>query len=530
MGLPLKAPLTPYERIYSLPMMNISMFKGTGLVTSVPSDSPDDFAALTDLRNKKPLREKYGITDEMVAPDPLEIIEIPGLGCLSAPKVCEQLGIKGQNDRDLLAQAKDLCYTRGFNEGTMAVGEHKGKSVQAAKPLLRQQLIEAGQGLTYFEPEKLVTSRSGEECVVAFCDQWYINYADPDWKGLVRTHLQEAFRCNSEVGHKELLFTVDWIHEWGCSRSFGLGTKLPWDEKYLIESLSDSTIYFAYYTIAHHLQGDMGGSTPGSAGLLPAELTEEVWDYVLLGKELAHPKLEALARMRKEFLYWYPMDLRASGKDLIKNHLTMSLFNHAAIWGPAMMPGSFLCNGWLKLKNEKMSKSTGNFMTLEDALKEYGADATRLCCAQSGDSIDDANFLPEVANAAILQLATLEAYFGEVAPTLRQLRTEPAQELSFYDSAFGNELADLAAKAAKAYEEYRFRDVCKYGWHELVSCKEYYLLNCAERGPRADLLLRYLVLQLQLIYPVCPHTAQHCLQLLRGARPDLPEDLSNITL
>ena len=72
--------------------------------------------------------------------------------------------------------------------------------------------------------------------------------------------------------------------------------------------------------------------------------------------------------MRKEFLYWYPLDLRASGKDLIKNHLTMSLFNHAAIWGPEMMPRSFLCNGWLKLNNAKMSKSTGNFMSLENAL------------------------------------------------------------------------------------------------------------------------------------------------------------------
>lgn len=41
---------------------------------------------------------------------------------------------------------------------------------------------------------------------------------------------------------------------------------------------------------------------------------------------------EKLKQMKQEFNYWYPMDLRVSAKDLIRNHLTMSLFNHAAIW------------------------------------------------------------------------------------------------------------------------------------------------------------------------------------------------------
>lgn len=31
---------------------------------------------------------------------------------------------------------------------------------------------------------------------------------------------------------------------------------MPWDEQWLIESLSDSTIYMAYYTVAHFLQPD----------------------------------------------------------------------------------------------------------------------------------------------------------------------------------------------------------------------------------------------------------------------------------
>ena len=57
-------------------------------------------------------------------------------------------------------------------------------------------------------------------------------------------------------------YTLGWLRQWACSRSFGLGTRLPWDPQFLIESLSDSTIYMAYYTVAHLLQnGDMYGQT-----------------------------------------------------------------------------------------------------------------------------------------------------------------------------------------------------------------------------------------------------------------------------
>lgn len=49
-------------------MLTIKEDKGTGIVTSVPSDAPDDYAALNDLKNKPALREKFGVTDEMVLP------------------------------------------------------------------------------------------------------------------------------------------------------------------------------------------------------------------------------------------------------------------------------------------------------------------------------------------------------------------------------------------------------------------------------------------------------------------------------
>lgn len=52
LGLPVGAPNSVYSVVYTLPLLTISMSKGTGVVTSVPSDAPDDYAALHDLQAK----------------------------------------------------------------------------------------------------------------------------------------------------------------------------------------------------------------------------------------------------------------------------------------------------------------------------------------------------------------------------------------------------------------------------------------------------------------------------------------------
>ena len=111
-------------------MLTIKEDKGTGVVTSVPSDSPDDWAALRDLIHMQPfcLWEKYGMTDEMVLPfHPVPIFDIPGYGDLVAFTVVDQLKIQSQNEKEKLA--KEMVYLKGFYEGVMVVGDNKGKSV-----------------------------------------------------------------------------------------------------------------------------------------------------------------------------------------------------------------------------------------------------------------------------------------------------------------------------------------------------------------------------------------------------------------
>merc|ERR1711967_135704 len=96
----------------------------------------------------------------------------------------------------------------------------------------------------------------------------------------------------------------------------------------------------------------------GPCGAPPSAFNNDVWDAIFLKAEYS-PRAEGVpadvvAKLRAEFEYWYPMDLRVSGKDLIKNHLTMSLYNHAAIWkdSPEMWPRAMFTNGFVKVDNQ----------------------------------------------------------------------------------------------------------------------------------------------------------------------------------
>ena len=514
MGLGLSAPLAHYKTIYTLPMLTIKEDKGTGVVTSVPSDSPDDWAALRDLINKQPLREKYGVTDDMVLPfKPVPIIDIPGYGDQAAVTVVDQLKIQSQNDRDKLAEAKEMVYLKGFYEGKMTVGEHAGKSVQDAKPLIRTQLIAADQAVVYQEPEKTVVSRSGEECVVSLCDQWYLDYGDEDWKKKAREAVGQLNTFSDEV-KKNFNSTLEWLKEHACSRTYGLGSKLPWDESWLIESLSDSTIYMSYYTVAHLLQGGtLTGTGANALNITVDQMTPEVWDYIFLSGPMPKTTIAkaSLEKLRREFEFWYPLDLRVSGKDLVPNHLTYAVYNHVAMWDDRdKWIRAIRANGHLLLNSEKMSKSTGNFMTLIDAIDAFSADGMRLALADSGDSVEDANFVYGTADAGILKLYTLIEWTKEV---LADTTMRNSQE-TFHDSVFFNEINLKLSETKDNYEKLLFKEALKSGFYEMLIARDKYRELCGDQGMSRSLVRKYLEVQAVMLSPICPHVCEHVWSLL----------------
>ncbi|KAJ3062890.1 cytosolic leucyl tRNA synthetase [Podochytrium sp. JEL0797] len=125
-GVPLRAPLAQYETIYTLPMEGVKADKGTGVVTSVPSDSPDDYITMLDLAKKSAY---YNVQLKWVEPfmPPKPIIQTPNFGNLAAVAAVEQLKITSQKDKEQLAKAKEVVYKEGFYSGVLLVGAFQGK-------------------------------------------------------------------------------------------------------------------------------------------------------------------------------------------------------------------------------------------------------------------------------------------------------------------------------------------------------------------------------------------------------------------
>ncbi|MBI1970385.1 leucine--tRNA ligase, partial [Candidatus Woesearchaeota archaeon] len=346
------------SKVLVLPAFFVEEQFGTGLVHSVPSDSADDLIALDDLKKDTALCEKYKLDVNMVRGiEPIPVLDVPGFGKVPARDALTQFNVKSQHDREKLDKAKEVLYKKAFYEGKLNAlykkgfsKDYSGQPVQSAKDSIKQEILSSEFGDVYYQLTGRVVSRSMTECIIKIVeDQWFIDYGDEHWKKLAHDALNNLV-LYPEKARSQFTYVIDWLHQWACTRETGLGTRLPWDEKWLIESLSDSTIYMAFYTVTHLLKKIDASS-----------INNALFDYLFLDKDWNAPALnnidKALAdEMKREFEYWYPVDFRNSGKDLIQNHLTFYLFNHTAIFHKNKWPKGIGVNGWVTVDGKKMSK------------------------------------------------------------------------------------------------------------------------------------------------------------------------------
>jgi leucyl-tRNA synthetase len=471
----------------------------TGVVNSVPAHAPYDYIAGLEAE------KKLGI---QLTPIPL--IDIEGYSKVPAKDLIEKEGIKSQMDTEKLEKVTGELYKDEYYRGTMNdnCGDYVGMRVQEAKEHVIDRLKGMNQLSTAYE--KNIKDRDGKPVADPHCrcgtsitirvlsDQWFLNYGDRGWKELTKELLLKM-TIEPEMYRKGFEHTIDWLHEWPCTRNRGLGTKLPFDEKWMIESLSDSTIYMAYYTIAGQINAN---------GIREEQLRPEFFDYVFLGagdaKEVAKGcglDAKLVESIRSEFLYWYPMDERRTATAHISNHLTFMMFHHAAVFPSQFWPRKISLNEMLIAEGRKMSKSLGNVIPIHTSIGKYGADVVRLYLVYAADPETTLDWRESQAENTRRRLRQ----FQDMVEKAASMEDDGGAEADI-DRWLRNRRIQRVAEAKAALDSSNARRAIQSSLYDLLSDINWYMRRC-ER-PNAHLMRELAGEWVRMMAPFTPFTCE----------------------
>ena len=468
---------------------------GTGIVMSVPAHAPKDYQALMDLKEEK--------NELALKIEPVPIIITEGYGEIPAKDICEKFEILNQSDEKLDDVTEEL-YLKEFTSGKLneKCKDFKNIKVEFGRDQVRDWLIKNKQLEKFPIIENgPIRCRCGTECVIKILsNQWFLNYGDEEWKDLARKCFDGMNILPNKI-KAEFNDVIDWLHERACARQQGLGTKLPWDKDWIVESLSDSVIYMAYYTISRFVN---------DGTVTPENLTKEFFDYIFLDKgdvsKISHTSKiseEVINKVKKEFQYFYPVDSRHSGRDLVQNHLSFFVLNHVAIFDKKYWPKEIVVNGSVMMNGSKMSKSMGNIIPLRTAIKEHGADPIRLAIISSAELLQDADF--NMTSVSGIQ-NKLESLLDECS----RLKTGNKIELEAEDRWILSKTQNMIAQVTEAIEKMRLREAL----HDILFSFELDLnwyskrVNAKNRENISGILHYINSIRVTMLSPFAPHIAE----------------------
>lgn len=490
MGKWVKGPLVDYD-IYIVPAWFIDANVGSGIVYSALED-PVDLIEIQDIQKDLARLKKYHLDLEVIKKlKPFSIIKVPGLGDNLGQEMIDKYKIVSAQEKHKVKQAKDDLNKTIYRKGVMKknCGKYAGMSVEKAQALIKKDLIKAKDGVMFYELTGRVVCRCLTEAIVKVVeDQWFLDYGNEKWKKLVHKNLKQL-KLYPEKARAQFEYVVDWLHQWACTREEGLGTRLPWDKQWLIESLSDSTIYNAYYTFNHLLEK------------IPIKKIDDAFfDYLLLGKG-KKPAIKNIEKMKQEFNYWYPTDFRNSGKDLIQNHLTFYLFNHTAIFPEKFWPKGIGVNGWVTVDGNKMSKSLGNMIPVRDMATKFSADASRITILYGGESLDDPNWDTNFAKSVVTKLEQFTVYCQK---NYNKGRTG---SLKAIDKWALSKLNQLIKESTEEMEQTMFRSAIQKIFFDTQQMVRWYKRRTHDDRHK-DVMKKIIEAQVIMVSPFIPHLCE----------------------
>lgn len=239
-------------------------------------------------------------------------------------------------------------------------------------------MINRGEAGLFFDLTEEVLCRCGRRVhIMKINDQWFINYANKGLTTITSNHCRNMDIYPQEYADN-ICNVLEWFKERACVRQGNwLGTKFPFNDRWIIEAISDSTLYPLYYLISLYTNSNQ---------IEPYQMTEEFFDYVLLGKNNVDDvststsiSTDLLKKIRMDVLYWYPLDMNIGGKEHMTVHFPVFLFNHIALLPEKMWPKGIIANWYITGNNRnKISKSKGGAEPIPYAIDKFGVDTMRL--------------------------------------------------------------------------------------------------------------------------------------------------------
>ena len=492
------------------PASFVSASYGSGVVFSEPADAPADYIALQDLKKNDELISKYNLSGIVENVEPIPVCTLKGYGEIPAADIIERLGIADQND-EKLHEATNELYKQQHSKGKIidSIPGFGGMKVKFAREELKEKLISENMATIMYDfAERPVVCRCGNNCVVKIMDdQWFMKYGNEEWTEKTLKVLEGETIIPKEL-KSNFEYYINWLDDWACSRKVGLGTRMPWDDQWLIEPLTDSTIYMSYYAIAKYLR-DMN----------PDDLNRAFFDKVLLNKdsgEITVPE-EKVKEIQDEFNYWYPLDWRLSAKDLVGNHLSFLMFAHSAIYPEAKWPKGTVVFGMGLLEGNKMSSSKGNVILLKDAIRDYTADVVRLFLMASAEPWQDFDWREK----EVLGTKRRLEWFREFAAKVEEVKgsaldlsnIEEVELTRTIDQWMISQLNEHIKKSTEALEVFQTRQALQESLFLLKKDVDHYLYRVKHLLDSQDPAIVYVlstVLEawIKLLAPFTPHTSE----------------------
>ncbi|WP_227352919.1 leucine--tRNA ligase [Haladaptatus salinisoli] len=490
------------DDVLVLPAGFVDADNATGVVMSVPAHSPDDWVALQEAKADDERMERYGIDPaEVDAIEPKAIIDVEGYGEFPARDAVEERGIEDAAD-PALKEATQEVYNREFHGGTLRkmYGDYAGEVVEDVRDELKADFQRRGSFGSMHEFSEEVVCRCGGAVEVAEQETWFLRYNDPEWKEKAHDAVA-GLDAIPENTREQYDHTVDWLNEWPCIRNYGLGTRLPWDPNFVIEPLSDSTIYMAYYTVAHRL-----------ADVPPEEMDGEFFDTLFFGSEAVDDPDETAMQLREEWDYWYPVDYRCSGNDLVSNHLTFFLFHHAELFEKPNWPQGITVMGMGLLEGEKMSSSKGHVVLPEEAIERYGADTVRFFLMNSAEPWQDYDWRSDQVESTQNQLRRFWNRAVDVIET-----DDGERDLRRIDRWLLSKLQATVREATEAMDRFETRTASQAAFYGFEEHLKWYRKRTDASRPGARWTLREVLrTRLRLLAPFVPFMATELHERLTG--------------